>query len=641
MSNSNLAEDRPAVNPSNVGSLLVKRWNKNASERTALLKQEAMWLATHERARLGKSEVKPPSIDSIFSRHLTLGLDGSIWACEKNEYATESCLVYRWMDTHFAVVHRGIGEALCSSWLDKGAPSKSCQKASRDCWSYARTRLSETNPLPAVDRSRAIVPCQDAYLEISKDGIKALAPDPELGMTHALNITSHANHGQAYVPQALPTASRLHKFLSRALPDPEVRALVQEQCGMTLLPGNYQMATWWFGVPGSGKSTLAEAVELMQKQVARLNLQTLGDTFALEGIIGANLIIVDENECEKYNEGTFKSLVSGNGVPINRKHLSVLNYHSHAKWLLTSNSAPFFRDKSGGVARRLSIVEWKVQIPETEREQDFHKMLVGEEGQIFLDWMLEGAQRIVNRGRFMADHELPAASREAKQASVHNSDSIASWVYHDRVLFGEAAGARGGEQPIHLIYERYKKWCEGRGFEAHEVLTQRQFTGGMKTAGFIHGKGANRQFKGEQKAFYPCKWQGEQSEDEMLAEQERARLDALDAKARFAEVKRLEGIEAARVEAESKAEAKRRADNEKAFNSFWQQADALTQAPCPIPTLPLGAPDEFHVLFELDRSYDELKRRREKREAEEQAERDRRKSEQEEAKRAADESEAD
>lgn len=577
MSKNNLAEDRPAVNPSNVESLVSKRWEKNSKERPALLKQEQTWLAHHERVRLGKNEVKPPSLDSIFARHLMLGLDGSMWACAEDEFASESCLVYRWAGTHWGVVHRGIGEGYCSTWLDNGAPSKSSQRTARDCWSFARTRLSQTNPVPAIDLRRAIVPCQDAYLEITKDGIRALAPDPELGMTHALNIASQAKHGAAYHPQPLPENSKLHKFLSRALPDPEVRALVQEQCGMTLLPGNYQMATWWYGVPGSGKSTLAEAVELMQRQVARLNLQTLGNTFALEGIIGANLIVVDENECEKYQEGTFKSLVSGNGVSINRKNLSVINYHSRAKWLLTSNQSPYFRDRSGGVARRLTIVEWKVQIPETEREQDFHKVIFEEEGQLFLDWMLEGARRIVERGRFMADHELPVAAREAKQASVHNSDSIASWVHHDRVLFGDAAGGRNAEQPITVIYERYKKWCEGQGFEAFEILTQRQFTGGLKTAGFIQGKGANRQFKGEQKAFFPCCWTGAQPELEPWVELTHVELDAMEDNSVYAAIHDQKEKEEIIKAAKRKAEQEKAERAAKATDAFWAATDRLSK----------------------------------------------------------------
>lgn len=107
----------------------------------------------------------------------------------------------------------------------------------------------------------------------------------------------------------------------------------------------------------------------MHNKVARLDLATLSDLFALEHIIGANLILVDEVECDRWKEGTFKTLVSGNGIGINRKHLSVLNYHSKAKWIITSNSAPFFRDKSGGVARRLSVVEWAHAIPESSGSQ--------------------------------------------------------------------------------------------------------------------------------------------------------------------------------------------------------------------------------------------------------------------------------
>jgi len=144
--------------------------------------------------------------------------------------------------------------------------------------------------------------------------------------------------------------------------------------------------------PGAGVGP-ATGSELIK--VARLDLATLSDTFALEGILGSQLILVDEVECDRWKEGTFKTLVSGNGIAINRKHLSVLNYQSRAKWIISSNAPPYFRDKSGGVARRLSIVEWANVIPEHERIPDFSKKLLEEEGRLFLDWMLEGARRVV------------------------------------------------------------------------------------------------------------------------------------------------------------------------------------------------------------------------------------------------------
>ena len=182
-------------------------------------------------------------------------------------------------------------------------------------------------------------------------------------MTHALNIATGATPGQRYIPSPVPADSLLGKFLAHALPDEGVRALVQEQCGMTLLPGSYQIAAWWHGAAAAARARWPSAWKASTTKWLAWTRHS-GRHVCARRHPRQPADPVDEVECEKWKEGTFKTLVSGNGIGINRKHLSVLNYHSKAKWIISSNSAPFYRDKSGGVARRLSIVEWANVIPE-------------------------------------------------------------------------------------------------------------------------------------------------------------------------------------------------------------------------------------------------------------------------------------
>src|SRR5690606_33648370 len=195
------------------------------------------------------------------------------------------------------------------------------------------------------------------------------------------------------------------------------------------------------------------------------------DRFSLEPLVGASLILVDEVECEKWAEGRVKTLVSGNGIGIDRKHEKVLaSYHSRAKWLITSNNAPFIRDKSDGVWRRLVVVSWDVEIPQEERQSDFHKTLLEKEGKLILDWMLEGARRIVARGRTMAEHELPEEARKAKQQARSNCDSVRAWCEEMRVVREE-----GHWMTLAEVYKQYEAWCTTQGYLMNEILTPRQF----------------------------------------------------------------------------------------------------------------------------------------------------------------------
>ncbi|OWQ77426.1 Replication protein E1, partial [Stenotrophomonas maltophilia] len=177
--------------------------------------------------------------------------------------------------TYWQAISDAEGVGVASDWIDRNADFAGSPKLAKDCWDMASLRLRQKNPMP-TQAKRAIVPVADGYVEILPDGFHVLAPDPALGMTHAVRVACGGRQGHAYKPQPLPADSRFAKFLCQAHDDPRVIDLLQEQCGMTLLPGVYSQAAWWHGVAGSGKSTLAEIVEAMHRQVARCNLETLG-----------------------------------------------------------------------------------------------------------------------------------------------------------------------------------------------------------------------------------------------------------------------------------------------------------------------------------------------------------------------------
>ncbi len=467
--------------------------------------QEKEWIHQHgwdDR----KNKPKPPSLECIYARHMTSGKTGK-WACQAGDAA--GAVIHKWNNTYWQAINNEVGGVMASDWLEHHSSHAANANKSQKCWDYAAMRLRRLNPLPKLDCKRAIVPCADAYIEVLKNGFQVLAADPALGMTHAVKIASGGKVGRPYFRQVLTADSMFAKFLARAQPDPAVRALLQEQCGMTLLPGNYSQAAWWYGAAGSGKSTLAELVEAMHRQSVRLNLETLGDRFSLEPLVGASLILVDEVECEKWAEGRFKTLVSGNGIGIDRKNEKALaSYHSRAKWLITSNSAPFVRDKSDGVWRRLVVVNWSVVVPEKERQSDFHQILLEKEGKMILDWMLEGARRIVERGHTLPDHELPEEARKAKQRARNNCDSVRAWAHEMRVCYASEQWTPLGE-----VYKHYEAWCSTQGFLMNEMLTPRQFWRGMAEAGLVKpDRKANRRVDGKQTDFYELKILGTATE---------------------------------------------------------------------------------------------------------------------------------
>ena len=447
--------------------------------------------------------VAAPSVAKQFADRLLAGIDGP-WAVSAG-HTSGGVIVYRWNSIYWEHVGGADGASMAADWLDAAAPDKASDKAATGAWMYASARLRHNSPLPQVYEQQNLVPCANVYLDIRKDGsIVAVAPSPALGMTHATNVEVPVKPGEKYEPRPLPQAGKFRAWLESAQPDAAVRALIQEQCGITLLPGNFSVAAWWYGEAGSGKSMMAEICAAMQRQVASIHLDELGDAFGLESIVGASLIVVDEVEQEKWAESRFKSLVSGNGVNVNRKHeKALLSYHSKAKWIITSNPPPFVRDKSDGVWRRLCPVKWAVVVPEDQRKENYHSELLAEEGLAILDWMLEGARRVVQRGRFMPEHERPDAVREAKAYAQTNCDSVLAWIMENNVRV-ETGLEKDRWKTQNKIYEHY---CEATEAAHRAVLDRTPFWRAVHASTKLRGFAkSNRRQDGKQVWFANLVW---------------------------------------------------------------------------------------------------------------------------------------
>jgi P4 family phage/plasmid primase-like protien len=390
------------------------------------------------------------------------------WRIDVEKVLTSGGVVYRWNGVFFDAVGADGGASLALDWIkqtdreafDPGLSEK-CHKA------LAQTlRLSPSHRLPQA--ANAVIPLTDTYLEIDTSGnILARKPAPSYGMTYAVDVTTGIDAGRVYYPKPLPEGSKFRAFLEHAQPNPEVRALLQELCGATLLQNNYGVASWNHGAAGSGKSTLAELCLKMQRSGASTRLGALADRFELEKLIGASFVYVDEVDTgERVPEGKLKTLISQNTISVDRKNEKGVSTKIRAKWMICSNDKPFIRDKSDGVWRRLCIIEWKYPIPEGIREQDYHEILWKEEANIILDWMIEGAVRLVKRGRFLTEAERPLDVQLTKEYAREESDSIRAWVNAQHV---EHVADRAEWQPKARIYAAYRTWCENQDIPVLEA----------------------------------------------------------------------------------------------------------------------------------------------------------------------------
>lgn len=405
--------------------------------------------------------IKPPSIQMQFADWLKAS---GKWFCLAPDSATAP-IAHRWTGSYFQHVASEEGVSLALEWMKPIAPDKWNAKTAESCFQTANRDMRNTSPMPRPDKRRHIVPCQDVYLEILPSGeVIAHDPDPSFGMTHAIKIKPGTKPGQRHTLKPLAASSEFARFLEFAQPDPEIRALIQEQCGMTLLSTRFGVAAWWYGAPGSGKSTLSELCGAMQAKCGSTKLSTMTTAqFGLESLVGCGLIRVDEVEQgEKINEGLLKSLITGNGIDVDRKHEKPLvNHHFDAAFIFCSNPNPFIKDKTDAVWRRLCVIHWANAIPEASQRVTWMEEVLANEGAAILDWMLEGAIRLVKRGRFMPRAERPKAVQAMEALCRNESDSIRYWQQDNQVrVSGDKDDPKTKCHTKRAVYGHYVKWCD-------------------------------------------------------------------------------------------------------------------------------------------------------------------------------------
>lgn len=366
--------------------------------------------------------------------------DYALFLKKQSLIAADGRLLYRWCGTHWVAVDTDAGEKKAYEWL---ASRNKIWATPRNAQTAYQSAILSADPLPPIT-SANVIPTQSGYIHIENAQLVRREPDPKLGLRHCLAC--------AYEPERAAPA-RFTAFLERVLPDPGVRARVQEYIGYTLLgDARYQRAQFWLGVGANGKGVLANIVQALHGHVAAVGLNHL-DGFRLSGLVDASLIYVDETPRKPINEQQLKSLIAGERVFIDRKYRESVSIAVQAKWLVLGNHLPVITDHSVGFWRRWDVIPFDVVIPEREREPLLADTIIREELSGVLNWALQGLVRLLQRGRF--DVVVPEAMKMALGQAKMETNSVVAWI-EDRNVQLQTQCTTSKE----AVFLSYRRWCE-------------------------------------------------------------------------------------------------------------------------------------------------------------------------------------
>lgn len=359
----------------------------------------------------------------------------------------DGCL-WKWSDTHWQVEEYDDSLSKASSWLRNRYPDKYQESVIKG---LVNTCLIGLDGLD--EQAENIIPTLGGYLQVeqveNQYQVVMREPDPTLNIRYCINAKMADDEDWLN-----PNRSEFLKFLETILPDPEVRSLVQEYIGYTLLPDTrYQVAQFWLGDGANGKGTLMKIVEALHQNVVSADLSSLTG-FGMEQIIGASLILVDEASKGNVNDQILKSLISGDKVTVNRKFRPVASVNCKAKFIIAGNHIPKGLDKSYGFWRRFQVVNFGVKIPSDQRDGMLAKRIVKSELGIVLRWATDGLVRLLTRGKFSE----PAAVAEAKMKAERSSSSVLMHMDDLGCISSSTVWT-----PKQRIYDDYADWCRRNG----------------------------------------------------------------------------------------------------------------------------------------------------------------------------------
>lgn len=393
-----------------------------------------------------KSVPSKSSPEVKFSTHLASercpDLDWPLYASPSEG----SGLLYRWSDAHWNLVPQQEAERLAWQWLQMNCPEEATPRRAQSCVSAA---CLEVLSLPDTPREIIVIPTKTGYLHVDPEGkgISLRSPDPRMGVTYCLSC--------GYEQDA--RSPEFYRFIEEVLPDPEVRDLVQEYVGYSLLGDTrYQKAQWWIGSGANGKGTLAHIVSALHHRASSLSLDNL-DGFRLVPLLDATLVYVDETP-KRIDEQRLKTLLSGDLISIDRKYRDPISFRPTAKWIVLGNDLPVITDQSDGFWRRWHIIPFPVSFPEEKQRPLLARQIIQNELSGVLNWALTGLMRLLERGHFL---NPPQAVKDAIQKGKKETNSVLAW-------WEDAAPAVTAEPdtPKDEIYSAYREWTLKNGMSA-------------------------------------------------------------------------------------------------------------------------------------------------------------------------------
>lgn len=188
---------------------------------------------------------------------------------------------------------------------------------------------------------------------------------------------------------------------------------------------------------------------------------------------GKRLIISAElEEGKRLNTSIVKQLCSTDEIYAEKKYMKPFSFTPSHTIVLYTNYLPHVGGNDEGIWRRLIVIPFKAKIAKRNDIKNYAQYLTEQAGPAVLQWIIEGAQRIIQQ-----DYRLttPAAVKKAVQAYHADNDWLGHFLNEKCELNPEY------EQKSGDLYQKYREYCQGIG---EYTRSTSDFYTALQNAGF-------------------------------------------------------------------------------------------------------------------------------------------------------------
>ncbi len=255
-----------------------------------------------------------------------------------------------------------------------------------------------------------------------------------------------------------------NELLAPALPEDDID-LLQRYAGMALMGVNRaQRVLVLSGTAGGGKGAVVNVVESVIgiHNVAQLRTRHLGGRFETGGYVGKTLLTgkdVDGDFLNQRSASVIKALCGNDRLDVEIKGGRTFQIVGNFCIIIASNSrlTVHLDGDTEAWRRRLMIIEYSLP-PVQKAIPGFDGILVETEGQGILNWMIEGAVRLLAELDTYGSFRLTPTQQKRVDSLLSESDSIREFVQTC------VAHAPGADATVSEMVQAHAQFCTHRGW---------------------------------------------------------------------------------------------------------------------------------------------------------------------------------